>query len=201
MLSPKTEPFYLGYEILDPAEFSEFMYPKSASQAPIAQSPPTFFGPDSPTPGMPSNPRMKVARLGLQLGVFLDYWTGCHEPSISATLRALLPELAKETAPAAIDARLRRALPPSAHAIFPQLLVDSEWPPVMLIHCSNDSAVPAQSSRAMHARLLDAKVQTTLRIVEGSDHAFDIKDGAEEAFGGLFDEAVEFLRAALLEAR
>jgi acetyl esterase/lipase len=176
------------------------MYPKSASQAPIAQSLPTFFGPDSPTPGMPSNPRMKVVRLWLQLGVFLDYWTGVHEPSISATLRTLLPEKGEETTPAVIDTRLRDALRSSAHPIFPQLLVNSEWPPVMLIHGSNDSAVPAQSSRAMHARLLDARVETTLRIVEGSDHSFDLKNGAEEAFGGLFNEAIEFLRAALLDA-
>ncbi|KAI0246271.1 Alpha/Beta hydrolase protein [Lactifluus subvellereus] len=197
---PKTEPFFLGYELLDPAEFSEFMYPKSASQAPIAQSQPAFFGPDSPTPGMPSNPRMKVARLWLQLGVFLDYWTGLHEPSISATLRELLTEEREEDASAMMDARLRRALPPSAHPILPQLLVSPEWPPVMLIHGSDDSAVPAQSSRAMHARLLDAKVVTTFRIMDGSGHSFDLKNGAEEAFGGLFDEAIEFLRAALQDA-
>jgi acetyl esterase/lipase len=197
MLSPKTEPFFHGYELLDPVEFSEFLYPKSESLAPIAQSLPTCFGPDSPTPGMPSNPRMKVSRMWLQLGVFLDYWTGCHEPSVSATLRALLPEKGNETGLATIDPRLHQALPPSAHAIFPELLVNSEWPPVMLIHCSNDSAVPIRSSRVMHARLLDAKVETTLRIVDSPYHSFDLNDGAQEAFGELFNEAIDFLRAAL----
>jgi acetyl esterase/lipase len=149
---------------------------------------------------MPSNPRMKVARLWLQLGVFLDYWTGLHEPSISATLRELLPKDGEEDTPVMMDAQLRRALPPSAHPILPQLLVSPEWPPVMLIHGSDDSAVPVQSSRAMHARLLDAKVETTLRIMVGSGHSFDLKNGAEEAFCGLFDEVAEFLRAALQDA-
>jgi acetyl esterase/lipase len=194
---PKTEPFFNGYEILDPAEFSEFLYPKSESLAPIAQSLPTCFGPDSPTPGMPSNARMRVVRLYLQLGVFLDYWTGCHEPSVSAALRALLPEKVDETGPATIDPRLHQALPPTAHTIFPELLVNSEWPPVMLIHSSNDPAVPARGSRVMHARLLDAKVETTLRIVDSNHHSFDLNDGAEKAFGEVFNEAIDFLRAAL----
>src|SRR6266852_6482592 len=46
VLLPKTEPFFQGYELLNPAEFSEFFHPASASLAPIAQSKPTFFGPD-----------------------------------------------------------------------------------------------------------------------------------------------------------
>ena len=198
LLLPKTKPFFLGYELLDPTQFSEFMNPASSSLAPVAQSPPSYFGPDSATPGMPSNPRMQLARLWLQYGVHLDYWTGLHEPSISNTLRELLPAEGEDIAVA--DARLAAALPASEHAIFPQLLVTPEWPRVLLIHGSEDTAVRAQGSRDLHARLLDANVQTALRIVEGSEHSFDLKRDAEEAFGGLFDEAAEFLRAALLDA-
>ncbi|KAH9054060.1 Alpha/Beta hydrolase protein [Lactarius deliciosus] len=172
-LVPKTAPFFLGYEILDPAQFTAFL-PRTA------QSTPTFHGRDSATPGLPSNPRMPLARLWLQLGTYLDYWTGSH---------------------AEIDARLAAALPPRDRAIFPQLLVTPDWPPVLHIHGSEDSAVPADSSRAIHARLRAAKVETVLRIVDGSEHAFDHKeDSAEATFGGLFDEAVEFLRAALVDA-
>jgi hypothetical protein len=47
--------------------------------------------------------------------------------------------------------------------------------------------------------LLDAKVESILRIVEGREHVFDLKPGAEEAYRDLFDEAAEFLRAALLD--
>ncbi|KAH8977913.1 Alpha/Beta hydrolase protein [Lactarius hatsudake] len=198
-LVPKTAPFFLGYEILDPAQFTAFLYPGSAAQAPTAQSTPTFHGRDSATPGLPSNPRMPLARLWLQLGTYLDYWTGLHTPSLSDTLRTLLPAGSEEHAE--IDARLAAALPPADRAIFPQLLVTPDWPPVLHIHGSEDSAVPADSSRAIHARLLAAKVETVLRIVDGSEHAFDHKeDSAEATFGGLFDEAVEFLRAALVDA-
>ena len=197
-LSPKTKPFFLGYEILDPAKFSEFFHPANAFRAPIAQSQPTFFGPDSATPGMPSNPRMQLARLWLQLGTYLDYWTGLHEPSISDALREILPVDGEDTA--TTDARLAATLPPSEHALFPQLLVTPEWPPVMLIHGSKDTAVPVDSSRALHARLQDAKVESTLRIVPDMEHVFDLRPGAEQAFGGLFDEAAEFLRAVVLGA-
>ena len=194
---PKTTPFYLGYEILDPAQFTAFLHPASAALAPAAQSPPVYHRRDSATPGLPSNPRMQLARLWLQLGTYLDYWTGAHTPSLSDALRALLPAGEEHTER---DARLAAALPPAEHAIFPQLLVTPDWPRVLLVHGSEDSAVPADSSKAMHARLRAAKVETVLRIVDGSEHSFDLKDGAEATFGGLFDEVVEFLRAALLDA-
>jgi len=141
---------------------------------------------------------MQLARLWLQLGTYLDYWTGAHTPSLSDTLRALLPTGEEQHTEG--DARLAAALPPADHAIFPQLLVTPDWPRVLLVHGSEDSAVPADSSRAMHARLRAAKVETVLRIVDGSEHSFDLKSGAEATFGGLFDEAAEFLRAALLDA-
>ena len=198
VLLPKTKPFFLGYELLDPAEFSEFSHPASASLAPIAQSKPTYFGPDSATPGMPSNPRMQLARLWLQLGTYLDYWTGLHESSISGALREILPVEGEDTA--TTDARLARTLPPSEHTLFPQLLVNPEWPRVMLIHGSKDTAVPVDSSRALHTRLQDVKVETTLRIVPDMEHVFDLKHSAEQAFSKLFDEAAEFLCAAVLDA-
>lgn len=197
---PKTAPFYQGYEILDPAQFTTFLHPASTAQAPVAQSPLTYHGPDSATPGLPSNPRMQLARLWLQLGTYLDYWTGAHTPSLSDALRALLPAGEEHTEHAELDARLAEALPPAEHAIFPQLLVTHDWPRVLLVHGSEDSAVPVDSSKAMHARLRAAKVETVLRVLDGSEHSFDLKNGAEATFGGLFDEAVEFLRAALLDA-
>lgn len=197
---PKTVPFFLGREILDPAQFTAFLHPASAAQAPTAQAPLAYHGRDSATPGLPSNPRMPLARLWLQLGTYLDYWTGAHAPSLSDALRALLPVGEERTERAELDARLAAALPPAERAIFPQLLVTPDWPRVLLVHGSEDSAVLADSSRAMHARLRAAKVETVLRIVDGSEHSFDLVDSAEATFGGLFDEAVEFLRAALMGA-
>lgn len=198
MVVPKTKPFFQGYELLNPADFSEFAYPANASLAQVAQSKPSYFGPDSTTPGMPSNPRMQLARVWLQVGTYLDYWTGQHKPSISGVLREILPVEGEDTA--TTDDRLAANLPASERALFPQLFVTSNWPPVLHIHGSADTAVPLQSTQALHARLLDAKVESTLRIVEGMEHVFDLRPGVEEKFSGLFDEAAEFIRRALLEA-
>jgi len=70
----------------------------------------------------------------------------------------------------------------------------------MLVHGSEDGMVPTDSSREIHARLRAAEVESVLRIVYGLEHAFDLRDGAEAKFGGLFDEAASFLRAALVDA-
>jgi acetyl esterase/lipase len=70
----------------------------------------------------------------------------------------------------------------------------------MLVHGSEDTAVPTDGSRVMHALLRAAEVEGVLRIVEGAEHAFDIKgDDVEATYGKLFDESVEFLRAALVD--
>ena len=195
-LMPKTASSFLGNEMLDLAPFAEFLYPACTKLAPVAQSPPTYYGRDSATPGLPSNPRMELARVCLQIGKYLDYWTGLHMPSLSEAMRTLLPVDKGRTEH---DARFAAAISPAQHAIFPQLLVTPNWPRVFLIHGSEDSVVPADSSRAMHARLRASKVKTVLRIVDGSEHSFDLQPGAEAAFGELFDEAVEFLRAALAD--
>jgi pimeloyl-ACP methyl ester carboxylesterase len=177
----------MGLELLDPSKFTEFIYPASAKLAPIAQSPVKYYGPDSPTPGYPANPRMRVAHLYFQLGTYLDYWTGEHEPSLSEALRD--------------NPRPADALPPAHRAHFPQLLVTPDWPRVMLVHGSEDTAVPADSSRVMHALLRVAEVESVLRIVEGAGHGFDNNgDDVEATYGKLFDESVEFLRAVLVDA-
>ena len=63
---------------------------------------------------------------------------------------------------------------------------------MLLVHGSEGSAVSANSSREVRARLRAAKVETVLRIADASGRSFDLMDGAEATFGGLFDEAVEF---------
>ena len=144
---------------------------------------------------------MQLPRVWLQVGTYLDYWTGQHEPSISGVLRKILPVEGENTATK--DARLAGVaanLPASERALFPQLFVTSKWPPVLHIHGSADTPVPLQSTQALHARFLDAKVESTLRVVEGVEHVFDLRPGVEEKFSGLFDEAAEFIRRALLEA-
>jgi acetyl esterase/lipase len=111
--------------------------------------------------------------------------TGAHRTLLSDDLHALLPVPEEHTE---YDACLADALPPVHHAIFPQLLVTPKWLPVILVHGSEDSvAAPAESSVVMYARLCAAEVETVLRIVDGSEHSFGVKGGAEEPFDQLFD--------------
>jgi acetyl esterase/lipase len=174
--------------------------PAGAAQPPIAQSALACHGHDSDhtlTPGIPSNPRMQLTTAMAtvrHLSGQLD--RGAHT-ILSDDLRALPPTPEEHTER---NGCLTDALPPVHHTIFPQLLVTPNWPPVMLVHGSEDSVVPADSSRAMYAHLCAAGVETVLRIAEGSEHAFDLKGGAEETFGELFDDAVEFLHDALVYA-
>jgi acetyl esterase/lipase len=204
MYSVKRKPFFMGYEILDPNIFSEFFYPASTSILPIAESPLQYHPPGSATPGYPSNPRMQLARVYIQEGVLMDYWTGMHDPSFSTCMRALLPE--NEAAPAQNaslkDARenMAAAIPESKRPLFPQLHISPAWPPSFFMHGECDSAVHADESRHLHSLLVDAGVRAELRIAEGAEHSFDYRPGADEKYGGeggLYDQVAEFLRGEL----
>lgn len=146
---------------------------------------------------------MQLARLYLQLGTFLDYYTGRHEPSISATLRETSTSLDREPDSAELYARILSPLVPSELCrLFPQLLIppsksDSfQWPPTFLVHGTADTALSADESRHLAALLQRAGVDVTLQLVEGKEHSFDYAHDAEDLFGGeggLFDAAVGFL--------
>ncbi|KAI0061551.1 alpha/beta-hydrolase [Artomyces pyxidatus] len=211
-LTPKDKPFFLGRELLDPADFAPLMHPACHALPPVGGSPLTYHGPDSPTPGYPSNPRMQLTRVYLQEGTCLDYIAGAHAPSLSAALRPLVvPEqpltdaeragdlAAGRTARAEKVARLRAALPERVHALFPQLRVTRAWPRVFFAHGEADSAVHVQDAVHLCGLLRDAGVRAELRVVPGEEHSFDYQKGAEEKFGGggLFDEAFGFVTEAV----
>src|ERR1700733_9232550 len=56
-LVKKTVPFFRGREILDPADYAEYMYPFPDSLEVISDSPLAYNPPSSPIPGFPANPR------------------------------------------------------------------------------------------------------------------------------------------------
>jgi acetyl esterase/lipase len=202
MYTIKTEPFFLGYEILDPADFSDFFYPASKSLPKLSGSGLKYYPPDSATPGYPASPRMQLSRVYLQEGVFIDYWTNLHEPSLSERMRALITQHAKDGLPSSdIYAKLSDVIPEDARALFPQLLVSSSWPPTFIMHGDKDSAVHADESRHMLALLHKAGVPATLRVVDGEEHSFDYRPGAVDKYGkegGLYDEVAAFLKDNLL---
>lgn len=181
MLDPQAEP-YVAYT-----------HPRHLQLPPLASSPLAFHGPDSPTPGYPANPRMQLARLYIQEGVYADYWVGAHEPSLSARVAALLQDGADVDA---VDAWLRKELPEETVALFPQLLVGPGWPPSILVHGESDTAVQADESRYLHSKMLHAGAHAELRVLPGEEHSFDYSPGADGRYGGpggLYDELVEFV--------
>ncbi|KAL1950706.1 hypothetical protein VTO73DRAFT_5830 [Trametes versicolor] len=193
-LEPKSEPFFRGREILEPGDFSEYLYPASTQLQPTADSPLAYHPPTFRIPGYPANPRMLLGRLYLQMGTFLDYYTGSHNPSLSAILRAHLRDQpqADHSAP---------AIPAAHRHLFPQFMITSALPPMFLIHGSSDTAVVIKESHNLQSLLEAAGVRAELVVVEGKEHSFDYEPNAEEEFGGpggLFDRAASFLQEALI---
>ncbi|THH27996.1 hypothetical protein EUX98_g6191 [Antrodiella citrinella] len=189
-LAVKHTPFFRGREILDPSNFAEFLYPQCTSLESISESPLAYYPETAPIPGYPANPRMLLARLYLQLGVFLDYYTQMYQPSLSLALRGARDD-------AELSEILLSHLSPSHLRLFPQLQVSSAWPPTFLIHGEADTAVPVLESIHMRDVLKTAGVDVTLQIVKGLEHSFDYVKDAEAHFSALFDQAASFLMTRL----
>ncbi|KAG1818639.1 Alpha/Beta hydrolase protein [Suillus subaureus] len=181
-LAPKAQSFLRGREMLDPAQFSEYIHPfdslQSTSDSQLVYHPQSYH-----IPGYPANPRMLISRLYLQLGVALDYITGQHEPSLSVTLRKAIHT----------EDPFDEALISDHKIIFPQFNVTSDWPATYLVHGTSDTAVLLRESRNLHSLLLKAGVEVVLEELPGREHSFDYQPGAELENKGLFDDMVQFL--------
>ena len=146
---------------------------------------------------------MLLTRLYLQLGLFLDYYTGQHEPSLSSTLREILsgknPAVDSDKDIDFDITNCMRHLIPEHHLhLFPQFGVTSDWPPTLLCHGSFDTAVPVHESRHMQELLDRAGVPgVQLVVVEGKEHSFDYDPKAEALYGKQFDLIADFLKVWL----
>jgi len=194
-LEPKDKPYVPGRELVNPADYKEYLNPFSL---PITTGSELEYHPDNhPTPGLPANPRMYIPRLYHQLGVYLDYYTGNHKPSLSEALRNRSREIfashkSGEHAPEPEE--WGGPLIPERHRVlFPQLSVTQEWPKVMLVHGNQDYLVPLRESEHLRGLLEAAGVEVVLKVAEGKGHSFDYEPGAEIEFERLFDEAARFL--------
>jgi len=202
-LEPKRDIFIPGREILDPREFEDFIYPSHSST--VTDSPLKYHPDDHLTPGLPANPRMYLARLYCQLGTYLDYYTGEHDPSLSQNFMQQRQGVLVTPEEYIGDAQLRTIpedwggpLIPARHRfLFPQLSVTSEWPEVFLIHGTEDYHVHCHESEHLKELLEKAKVEVTLKVVEGKGHSFDYDPSAEEECSGLFKEVSKFLQRVL----
>lgn len=124
------------------------------------------------------------------MGVFLDYFTGSHEPSISLQLRQLLD---LEGDPDILASKTREIINPRHVEVFPQFFIDSSFPSAFLVHGGVDTAVRPGESRNMERLLKRVGVEVTLRIVDDEEHSFDYAPGSEDKHANLFDEAFAFI--------
>ncbi|KAF8815570.1 alpha/beta-hydrolase [Phlegmacium glaucopus] len=182
-LQPKTKPFFMGRPLLDPAIFKKFLYPfPEGLPAPTSDALPTITG-------LPTEPRMAFS-LTVQLGNWLDYYTGEFNPSLSGILRdaldANVPRLS-----------LRDLVPERHRPLFPTFMDHSSWPPTLMLHGTADTAVSIESSRRLKLLLMKAGVSVELIEIEGEEHLFDIQPNNEVEFAQVYDKVEVFLKKCM----
>ena len=196
-LEPKTKPWIPGRGLVDPSDFTEFIFPQSASLPITTESPLEYYPPTHATPGLPATKRMYLTRLYYQLGQWLDYYTGDH--TLSERLRQLRssppsgPEL-----PSTIDlTKAREVIGEKNIGLFPQFGVTENWPRTLFVHGSKDAQVKLDESKHLAEKLKANGVESELIMVDGQGHTFDYAPNAEGKFGKLFDRATKFLVQSL----
>lgn len=161
---------------------------------------------------------MQLCRLYIQEAVYLDYITGEHSPSLSGRLARALSakgllhprgssELGTESESATeVNAAVskldeteatisvaRQVIPERSCRLFPQLIVDSSFPPVFFLHGEKDSVVHLRESQTMKRLLDNAGVLNEMRVAKGVEHSFDYAKGATEKFAEHMDDAFVFI--------
>lgn len=121
-----------------------------------------------------------------QNGDFLDHLTDHY--GLSQRLRSL-PYDQRES-----------AIPERVASLFPQLHIDEEFPPTMLLHGDEDTVISKAESVYTYEQLQQAGVSSQLYIVPGAEHglmmATEMKRAPETE--ELFPKAFDFLVAAIL---
>lgn len=188
-LQPKSKPFFMGRPLLDPANSKNLLYPfPEGLPAPTSDVPPAI----NPATGLPSEPRMALSLLSIQLGNWFDYYTGEFNPSLSGILRdaldANLPRLS-----------VRDLVPERHRSLLPTFFINSSWPPTLMLHGTADTAVPILSSRRMKLLLTNAGASAELIELEGKEHLFDTQPNNEVEFADVYDKVEEFLKKCMQE--
>ena len=177
----------MGGPLIDPANFKKFLPPfPEGLPEPITEAPPNY----DPETGHPTQTRMPFSALTIQLGIWIDYYTGEFNPSLSGILRDALDA-------GASPLKIRDLIPERHRVLFPALLVNSSWPPTLMIHGTADTAVPILSSRLMKQTLTDAGASAELIEVEGKEHVFDVQPNSDVELTELYDKVEEFLKRCI----
>ncbi|KAF9562492.1 alpha/beta-hydrolase [Agrocybe pediades] len=176
---------------IDPAMVADITFPYPQGTPAVETDVPVVLGSLVPSTDSRVTKRMALSSFLFQEGRNLDYYTGFHSPSISDALR----EVSKKG-----DATLedfKKALPENTHRLFPLLCIDSQWPPSMILHGTEDDVVRLESSQNVRDAIKEAGVSVDLIEIGGQNHGFDIFPGAEEKYRVEFDRVKEFIRTHL----
>jgi acetyl esterase/lipase len=195
-LAPKTKPFYYSDPLITLSErpfLKTILYPIE----PLSQEATT---PVSSAPKGPDNPR--TMWLYVQMGTYLDYYTGEHEPSLSGRLKDVLENQDWEDErthriSAELQEEMKEIIPTKHRALFPQLMVDESFPPVFICHGTADQAINIAENEHLGSIMHARGVRVTFMRVEGVNHLWDSEDAAEERNRREMDEMAAFVFEAL----
>jgi len=125
--------------------------------------------------------RVKLFPWWWQNGIMLDILAG--EVGLSDRLRPLPP------------AEREAAIPAHLATIFPQLHINSSFPPTILIHGKDDTAVIVGESEYTYQQLQKAGVRSELHVVPGAEHGLVIMPSWKEVpeAAGMYKKGFEFL--------
>ena len=186
-LHQKTKPFLSGRPLVDPTNFKKFLHPfPEGLPAPASDAPITL----DPKTGVLTEFRAPFSAVTLQLGLWLDYYTGEFNPSLSGILRDALDAGSPPLS-------LGDLIPERHRPLFPTFVISSSWPPTLMLHGTADTAVAILSSQRMKTLLTNAGVSAELIEVEGKDHAFDVQPNTDVEFAEVFDKVKEFLKTCI----
>ncbi|KAF9646664.1 alpha/beta-hydrolase, partial [Thelephora ganbajun] len=200
-LEPKTKLFFPNEPLLDPSDFTDFIFPQSASLPIMTGSPLEYHPPTHSTPSLPVTKRMYLFTLYYQLGEWLDYYTGDHTLSTRLChLRSSRSSVSPGTqgpSPTLDPIKAREVIGEKNIGLFPQFGVAENWPPTLIVHGSEDSEVPLLESKHLAERLKAVGVESELIVVESQEHLFYCIPNAEKEFERFFDRATAFLAGKL----
>jgi len=120
----------------------------------------------------------------------LNYLTGDH--TVSAELRSSGLDLSPGHK-FVVDTKEVPVLSARESTLFPQLHLTPSFPPTVLVHGENDSAVPVAESAHFAKRLEELGVPAKLVVVPDAEHSFDYD--ASRQFDGHLAAAFPFLDA------
>ncbi|KAF8474821.1 Alpha/Beta hydrolase protein [Kalaharituber pfeilii] len=151
---------------------------------------PMEVDPDIPNPAIPGHyERVRTLYVKmLESGTYLDHlmdYPGLGEMLLQAGMKDQRVDSSSSTSSSGSNSssteaqrkkkqKMEAAIPQEIRYLFPQLNIDSSFPPTYLVHGTNDKAVDCRESKEMAKRLCELGVKCEIVLAGGLGHAFDL---------------------------